>query len=229
MQSVIPPLDDSPLALATRRVEPEAPFTVADESRDSLVYVAGGSGSLSLDGAAFDLEPDAAALVLAGEQATFSATSTLDVVHVTVGAVADLHAALGPRETVVRVDRDRTEHAFGTRAFQVLFGPHNGSIRATVFAGFIPPGRSPWHYHLYDEIVWIPQGPGRLHRPDSEAPEPLSAGAAFRLRPRHVHIVENGSANDEMTVIGFFTPAGTPSAAYLADIADAGRVAEAIS
>jgi hypothetical protein len=30
-----------------------------------------------------------------------------------------------------------------------------------------------------------------------------------------VHIVENLSAADTMTVIGIFTPAGSPSAAYL--------------
>jgi hypothetical protein len=44
-----------------------------------------------------------------------------------------------------------------------------------------------------------------------------------------VHIVENASAENQMTVVGFFTPAGTPSAAYLADVADAGRIAPGLS
>jgi quercetin dioxygenase-like cupin family protein len=229
MQTVIPPLDDSPLALSARRVEAGHPLTIDDERLDSLLYVAAGSGSLALDGATFNLGPGTAALVLAGEQATITASSALELVHVTVGPVQDLHAALGPRETVVPVDPSLTEHAFGTRAFRVLFGPHNGSIRATLFTGFIPPGRSPWHYHLYDELVWIPEGPGRLHRPDSEEPEPLEAGSAFRIRPRHVHIVENASADEAMTVVGFFTPAGTPSAAYLADATDAGGFVQMLS
>jgi quercetin dioxygenase-like cupin family protein len=229
MQTVIPPADYSPLALSARRVEAGAPLTIDDAALDSLLYVAAGSGSFALDGATSDLSSGTAALALAGERATITATSALELVHVTVGPVQDLHAALGPRETVVRVDRDRTEEALGTRAFQILFGPHNGSIRATLFTGFIPPGRSPWHYHLYDELVWIPEGPGRLHRPDSVEPEPLEAGSAFRLRPRHVHIVENAGAENEMVVVGIFTPAGTPSAAYLADVADAGSITQVIS
>ena len=113
------------------------------------------------------LAPAAAALVLAGEQATIAADSALELVHVTVDAVTDRHASLGRRETVVRVDPRRSAHALGMRAYQVLFGPHNGSTRATIFTGFLPPGRSPWHYHLYDEIVWIPEGPGRLLKPGS--------------------------------------------------------------
>jgi mannose-6-phosphate isomerase-like protein (cupin superfamily) len=65
---------------------------------------------------------------------------------------------------------------------------------------------------LYDEIVWVPEGPGRLHVGDGA--EELGPGAAFRLRPRQVHIVENLGDGD-MTIIGVFTPAGSPSAAYL--------------
>ena len=46
--------------------------------------------------------------------------------------------------------------------------------------------------------------------------EELRAGSAFRLRPREVHIVENPSADRELALLGIFTPAGSPSAAYLA-------------
>ena len=106
-----------------------------------------------------------------------------------------------------------TSAATGSRSFQILFGPHNGSTRATLFVGFVPPGRAPWHYHQYDEIVWIPEGPGRLHLGDDV--EELAAGAAFRLRPREVHIVENASRDRELTIVGVFTPAGSPAAAYL--------------
>ena len=48
-----------------------------------------------------------------------------------------------------------------------------------------------------------------------ESVEELGPGSAFRLRPREVHIVENTSAERELTIIGLFTPAGSPSAAYL--------------
>ena len=80
----------------------------------------------------------------------------------TAGAGTDLHAPMGKRELVVSLHAAEQQQATGARSFQLLFGPHNGSTRATLFAGYVPPGKAPWHYHLYDEIVFVPAGPGRL-------------------------------------------------------------------
>ncbi len=163
-------------------------------------------------------EPDEAGamLVLAGEELD---VPRLDrprtVLRAEIGAEVDLHAPLGPRERIVAVDRAQDEGATGKRSFQVLFGPHNGSTRATMFVGYVPPGTAPWHFHLYDEIVWIWRGEGRFHT--RESVEALAPGCAFRIRPREVHIVENTSPTDELVVVGLFTPAGSPSAAYLAE------------
>ena len=107
----------------------------------------------------------------------------------------------------------------------MLHGPANGSTRATAFVGYIPPGRAPWHYHLYDEIVWVLRGEGRLHI--GEDVEALEPGAAFRLHAREVHIVENTAPEAELAVLGVFTPAGSPSAAYLtADVAETYAIRE---
>lgn len=209
----VPPIADSPIALRSLSVAQGDAVPVGDEARDSLLYVAAGSGRLRLGSDEHELRADHAALVLAGEEAHVDTETELSLVVAPVGGEVDLHAPMGPRETVVVLERSDAERASGSRAFQILFGPHNGSTRATFFAGFIPPGRAPWHYHLYDEIVWVPDGPGRLHL-DDETSE-LGSGAAFRLRPRQVHIVENLSPDTEMTIVGLFTPAGSPSAAYL--------------
>jgi quercetin dioxygenase-like cupin family protein len=214
--SLVPALADSALALATFSLAGDE-LEVHDEELDSLLYVLDGSGALALDGGSAELTAGTAALVLAGEAATVS--GELEALHATVGPAVDVHAALGEREASARVDRGRAEAAVGMRGFEVLFGPHNGSARATLFLGYLPPGRAAWHYHLYDEIVFVPKGPGRLHRQGSETK--LEGGSAFRLRPREVHIVENVSADDEMTIVGFFTPAGSPSAAYLAAVGEA--------
>ena len=131
----------------------------------------------------------------------------------TVGAGVDRHAPMGQRALTASLDDTDAQRATGARSFQILFDASNGSTRATLFAGFVPPGKAPWHYHLYDEIVWMPEGRARLHV--GEAVEELAPGSAFRLRPREVHIVENTSADRELTIIGIFTPAGSPSAAYL--------------
>jgi quercetin dioxygenase-like cupin family protein len=211
---LVPALEGSPLALTEARVTPGAGQAFADADRDLLLYVFEGSGSLTLDDQSNSLAAGSAGLVLAGEGAVVEAgDSGIALVCASVGLEADRHAPLGAREHVVPPDDSGAEKATGARSFRILFGPHNGSTRATLFAGFIPPGKAPWHYHLYDEIVWVPEGPGRLHV--GERTDELGPGSAFRLRPRQVHIVENLSADAEMTVIGVFTPAGTPSAAYL--------------
>ena len=208
------PLEGSPLALSELRLPPEAARTITDTECDCLVYVFEGSGVLTLDTDLRPLSEGTAALLLAGEQAELAGGGDgLAAVCATVRPDADRHAPLGPREIVVQLDDAGAERATGARSFQILFGPHNGSTRATLFAGFIPPGKAPWHYHLYDEIVWVPVGPGRLHLGGTT--EELGSGSAFRLQPRQVHIVENLAVETEMTVIGIFTPAGSPSAAYV--------------
>ena len=214
IRELVPAITESALALFAIRVRGGG-LEIHEPEHDSLLYVVEGSGSLALEGERVDLSTGSAALVLAGETAVIEpASAELVLLQATVGPEADRHAPLGAREVVVDVDDASASQASGARSFRMLFGPYNGSTRATLFAGYLPPGRAPWHYHLYDEIVWVPDGPGRVLRRDSA--EALEPGAAFRLRSREVHIVENSSPDQEMTLIGIFTPAGSPAAAYLA-------------
>ena len=202
--------ENSQLALATLRLGAGNVASMGDPARDELLFVFAGGGNL--DGEL--LESGSAALVVAGESVALTAGSDgLSAVRVSVGAEVDLHAPMGARERVVSVVDVEPGKATGSRSFQVLFGPHNGSTRATMFVGYVPPGRAPWHYHLYEEIVWIWKGPGRYHL--ASGVEELADGSAFHIPPREVHIVENTSADHELAVLGIFTPAGSPSAAYL--------------
>ena len=211
---LIAPIDDSPLSLEEMRLGPGHTLALAEDDADALLYVYDGSALLELSAREHRLERRTAALVLSGEDATLTgAESGVSLVCGRVGPSADRHAPLGEREVVTRLDGANASVATGARSFDVLFGPGNGSTRATLFMGFVPPGKAPWHFHLYDEIVWIPEGTGRLHLEDRV--DDLAHGSAFRLRPRQVHIVENSGA-DTLEVLGLFTPAGSPSAAYLA-------------
>lgn len=214
LTALVGPTDDSLLALEDVRLGDGESYAVAEHERDSLLFAYEGAGALVLEGAGYDLPARSAGLVLAGEGASLTAGDKgLAFVLATVDANADRHAPLGPREVIAQLDHDAGgDAATGARSFQVLFGPRNGSTRATLFMGFVPPGKAPWHFHPYDEIVWIPAGPARLHR--AVGAEELGAGSAFRLRPREVHIVEN-TGSDTLEVLGVFSPAGTPSAAYL--------------
>lgn len=210
---MIPPLADSALALDGLSLARFEKARVGHPEADTLLYVTSGLGAIQIGEAGYAFEPGMAALVPAGGEGSLAALGEgIALLAITVGADVDLHSPMGKREDVVKLAGTDAQQATGARSFQLLFGPHNGSTRATLFAGFIPPGKAPWHYHLYDEIVWVPEGPGRLRVGDGT--EELGPGSAFRLRPRQVHIVENlGDA--EMTIIGVFTPAGSPSAAYL--------------
>ena len=213
--ALVPPERGSVLALDAVTLEPGASLQLADEPHDTLLFVHEGTCALGEHG----LEGAGAMLLVAGETETLVAgPAGASLVRATVGAATDLHAPMGRTERVVALDHVEPGEATGARSFQVLYGAHNGSTRATLFVGYIPPGKAPWHYHLYDEIVWVLRGEGRLHIGDSV--EPLAHGAAFRLHPREVHIVENTGQVAELAVLGLFTPAGSPSAAYLtADVA----------
>jgi len=200
----------SPLAMERLQVDSDETVTVGNAAADALLFVFHGAGALDGDA----VSEGAAALVPAGEAATLTAAGGgLSAIVFSVAADTDLHAPIGPRERIVTTDQVEPGRATGSRSFQVLFGPHNGSTRATLFVGYIPPGKAPWHYHLYDEIVWVWHGPGRVHLGDTA--EELPSGAAFRLTPREIHIVENLAEDRELAVLGVFTPAGSPSAAYL--------------
>jgi quercetin dioxygenase-like cupin family protein len=211
---LVPRIDGSELALDAVRLDPGESFTLAPRDDDTLLFVHEGDGTFVLGVEEHRLGYASAALLLAGEEATLAAgTDGLAGVRATAGPGTDRHASLGSRETVVAVEFEKSHDATGARSFQVLFGPNNGSTRSTLFVGFVPPGKAPWHYHLYDEIVWIPEGPGRLHL--GNGVEELGPESSFRLRPRELHIVENASVDKTMILLGIFTPAGTPSAAYL--------------
>ena len=207
-------IDDSPLALTTRRLAAGSRAALGDDERDLLLFGSKGEASLETDGAQHRLGTGEAALLRPGAAATLDAATDAEVIEASVAGDVDLHAPMGPTEPGTRLEAVEPGQATGSRSFQVLYGPHNGSVRATLFVGYIPPGRAPWHYHLYDEIVWVLRGSGRLHLRDRR-PEELAAGCAFRLRAREVHIVENLAAGEELAVLGLFTPAGSPSAAYL--------------
>jgi quercetin dioxygenase-like cupin family protein len=204
---MIPPQDGSQLSL-----DPVAgPCELGDDGADTLLFLRGGSGSLELGGATHELSAGSAVLVVAGARASLTGDG-LDGVRLRV-APGELHAPMGEREVVAQVDEAARDEATGGRTFQILFGPHNGQLYATLFLGYVPPGAAKWHYHLYDEIVLVHEGRARLHLEGGT--RDLGPGEAFRLTPRQLHIVENLSDDSHLVTLGVFTPAGSPSAAYL--------------
>ena len=100
------------------------------------------------------------------------------------------------------------------REFTLLSHPENGCESVTQFVGYIPPGRAPDHFHLYDEVVYVLAGEGAFHVDGESAP--LRAGSCVHLPARLVHCLENHGPG-EMRVLGVFRPAGSPAEAYYPD------------
>jgi mannose-6-phosphate isomerase-like protein (cupin superfamily) len=214
-RAVVAAAGGSELSASLVHVRAGAQIALAPRREDLVLYSLDGTGTISYGGGEDGgLRPGAAALVPEGRTALVTGGSGgLSIVRLSAGAGCDRHAPLGEPARVTHLDLDRRDRASGNRSFQVLFDMYNGSDRATVFAGVVPPGKAPWHFHQYDEIVWILDGHGLYHL--AGGVEEFQPGCAFRVRPREVHIVENCGQGD-LLLLGMFTPAGSPVAAYLA-------------
>jgi quercetin dioxygenase-like cupin family protein len=216
IRTLIPPRQDSPLSLALIEIEPGGSAQLgADPSLHELAFVLEGGLTLRTAGAAHAVGAESAFLHdgADGGLTVSAGDAGARLVVFGVGSEADEHAALGPRTPSVALDLVDAGSATGKRSFQVLLGPENGCCRATMFLGAVPPGAAPWHFHQYDEIVYTVSGGGTYHQ--AEGTQPTGPGSAVRITPRTVHINENGTESD-MHVLGVFTPAGSPSAAFLA-------------
>jgi mannose-6-phosphate isomerase-like protein (cupin superfamily) len=165
-------------------------------SRQQILYVLSGSGTLELAGESHPLEPDSGVLLLPGEE--YALVGDLRFVAVDAPVEGDIQ-----RKRVVSrfADRDE-ERADEKRTFRVL---HQGEL--TQFIGIVEPCRAPDHSHPYDEVGYIVEGHGIAHIAGEEVP--LEAGSCFYLPPGCVHCIEN-TGPGTMRIMGVFHPAGSP-------------------
>jgi mannose-6-phosphate isomerase-like protein (cupin superfamily) len=109
---------------------------------------------------------------------------------------------------------DRKALPTGDRWYRVLIDDEVGCTQVTQFVGSIPPGRAPDHFHLYEEVLFILRGEGRMWA--GKTSTPIAAGSCVYLPKEQVHCVEN-TGTDELRLLGVFYPAGSPAARYDAD------------
>jgi len=184
-----------------------------NQGRDEVAYVVSGTGSLILDGNTHDLHPDLGVYLRAGESHTLVNTGSEDLVLVSVTAPPpneDLDSTT--RKVTVDIADQPVIPAGKDREFKFVIDPEAGCREVTQFVGWIPPGRAPTHYHLYDEVMYILDGEGVLHlegHPDT----PIIAGTCIHLPPPVEHCVEN-TGDRPLRVLGVFHPAGSAAEAY---------------
>ena len=104
---------------------------------------------------------------------------------------------------------DRPAQATVDRSYSVVVDTAGGCEAVTQFVGTIPPGRSPDHFHLYEEVLCILDGEGRVWAGRAHAP--IGPGSCVFLPRRQLHCVEN-TGKGPLRMMGVSYPAGSPAA-----------------
>jgi mannose-6-phosphate isomerase-like protein (cupin superfamily) len=189
------------------RYAPGRSLPRTDPSRDELLYVVSGSGTLELEGEPYDLEPESGAYVRAGETYAIDNAGSNELLVVSTSVPVE-HALRPPRQVIVRF-ADRAElRADAKRTFRYLVNQDAGCMDATQFVGIVEPCRAPDHSHTYDEVGYIVEGGGFAHIGGESIP--LRPGSCFHLPPEQVHCIEN-TGPGVMRILGVFHPSGDPA------------------
>jgi mannose-6-phosphate isomerase-like protein (cupin superfamily) len=176
--------------------------------RQEVLYVVSGSGTLELEGAPHALEPAMGVYVMPGESYTVENEGSEPLVLVSVTAPAEHPSDGGRRRVTVRYADQPVLPASPNREFRYLVNQDTGCPDVTQFVGVIPPGRAPFHSHVYDEVVYVLEGNGVLHLGGEDTP--LAAGSCIHLPPLVMHSIEN-AGDSPMRVLGVFHPSGDPA------------------
>jgi mannose-6-phosphate isomerase-like protein (cupin superfamily) len=179
-----------------------------DDERDEVLYVLEGSAVATVGGERQELEPGTGVFVARGTPWQIDSAESLTLLSVLIE-----EPLLASASHAVIASGERGSATAG-REFSLLAHPENGCESVTQFVGYIPPGRAPDHYHLYDEVVYVLAGEGAFHVDGESAA--LRAGSCIHLPARLIHCLENHGPG-EMRVLGVFRPAGSPAEAYYPD------------
>ncbi len=190
----------------------------ATGAAEEVLFVICGGGVLRVNGVAHELECESGAHLEPGETYVIENRDRepLELVRVQISPrprAGGTRADPG-RPVVRRLAEQQAQGATAAREFRIVADPATGLASATHFVGYIPVGRAPDHFHTYDEVIYVLNGEGALLAEGVQTP--VTAGSCIQLPARVVHCLEN-KGPDVMRVVGVFTPAGSPAAAYYPD------------
>ena len=193
---------------------------IVNPNAEEVLYVAAGQGVAHLNGFAYALRPGCAIFVPPG--AVYSIENREPAKLRLVGSCCPEDSARGitepaatrsgvaPRLTIHEDERDPIR-AGKDRVFRYLVHTDLGCRQITQFAGWIPPGKAPFHFHAYEEAIFILQGRGIVHTDHGQGE--FAAGSSVYFPAGARHCVEN-SGDAMVKLLGAFYPSGSPGAAY---------------
>jgi mannose-6-phosphate isomerase-like protein (cupin superfamily) len=192
---------------------------------EEVLFVLAGRGTAHVDGWPHEIGPDTGLFVPPGACLTLVAAGP-EPLSLVSAQCPDPGPALSLEPPRLRPSREgaavgatarlweRESRPSGDRWYRVLIDDAMGSRQVTQFVGAIPPGRSPDHYHEYEEVLCFLAGEGRLWADDVSAP--VGPGLCAFLPRGQVHCTEN-TGQGELRLLGVFYPAGSPAVSYAAD------------
>jgi putative monooxygenase len=210
-------------------LEPDSALSHVHSRAEEALYVLEGTGEVRVEGATHQVGGGQAVFIPDGAEHTYLNTGATPLII--VGAMAppvdlgDIRPAMprldlsglkssslderGVAPTMMD-EREVTPTLMGERSFRVLVSPEVGCSQMTQFTGVIPTGRAPLHAHPHEEAVYILAGTGRLWIEDAPVGE-LCAGSVVFFPIGVRHTLEN-TGQEDMKVLGAFSPAGSPEA-----------------
>jgi mannose-6-phosphate isomerase-like protein (cupin superfamily) len=195
---------------------------VINPSAEEVLYVVRGRGTCQQGGFPYPLEPGVGVYIPPG---TFyhlenAGPEKLALVAVCCPEDEQRHVedepaqrpastSAAPRRTVR--EQERPPIPVADRYFKLLVTEELGCQRVTQFVGFIPPSRAPFHYHTYEEAIYILEGKGLVHVEGGSCP--FGPGTSIYLPVGLRHCLENPGPNP-VRLLGALYPSGSPAVAY---------------
>jgi mannose-6-phosphate isomerase-like protein (cupin superfamily) len=193
----------------------------AHSAAEEVLYVVKGRGACHIAGFKYPIEPGSGVYIPAG--AAWSVENPSDEPLVVVSVCCPEEPAREVEEPApspsldaepprrVLHERDCEAIPSGDRQFKLLVDNDLGCRQVTQFVGFIPPSKAPFHYHTYEEAIYILEGTGVVHT--QEASTEFGPGTSIYLPPGARHCLENPGPGT-VRLLGVFYPSGSPATRY---------------
>lgn len=194
---------------------------VTNPDSEQVHYVVSGSGRCRIGSYDYPLQAGAGVFVPAGLAFGVENPGPERLVTVSVccpeeaspqvfdGAWDEPKAGIAP--TCMVHEREREAIPVADRKFKLLVDTEFGCRQVTQFLGFIPPSRAPFHFHTYEEVIYILEGSGIVHAGGGSTP--FGPGTSIFLPIGAQHCLEN-PGEEWVRLVGVFYPAGSPAVAY---------------